>query len=331
MTPEHPTLRLSVFSIAYEAASQCQRVIRELQRQTIRADIEVIIVAPRRDGIDDKDFDGFGAWQFVLVAEGQACGRSMEAAVRAARAPFVTVAEEHSYLHEMWAERLLAAHEQGYDAVGYAMENANPTTLTSWAHLYGQFGPVVAPVKSGESGFLAGHHTSYRRELLLGYGPLLCDLLEDESALFLELRARGKKMFIAGDAISAHVNISSLKAYMAMDYLGQRSFGSTRAKAGNWPWWTRGVWAGATPLIPAVRLRRIVSDIRRTGRQRQLMPRILFPLGLALIAGAWGEMLGYVLGPGDSAERRAPAELQREKFVAKDDPWLKESVPSGPR
>ena len=30
----------------------------------------------------------------------------------------------------------------------------NPATLTSWAALHEQFGPVVAPVRTGESDFL---------------------------------------------------------------------------------------------------------------------------------------------------------------------------------
>jgi len=34
-------------------------------------------------------------------------------------------------------------------------------------------------------------------------------------------------------------------------------------------------------------------------------------------------MLGYLIGPGDAAERKAPAELQRENFLAKQDQWSK--------
>ena len=131
-------------------------------------------------------------------------------------------------------------------------------------------------------------------------------------------------MFIAGDAVSRHVNISSLKAYMHMDYLGQRSFASTRAKVGNWPWWKRVLYAGAAPLIPSIRLRRILADIRRTGRQDQLLPKIVGPIVLALLAGAWGEMLGYVFGGSDCAQRKAPVELQRERFLSKEDGWSKE-------
>lgn len=324
MASERHSLKLSVLTIAYDSAGDCRMVIQELQRQTSRAEMEIIIVAPNREGIEESQFDGFGAWQWVILPKVRTCGAAMEAAVRVATAPFVTYAEEHSYLHHAWAERLIAAHEEGYDVVGFAIENANPKMLTSWAHLYGQFGPVVAPVESGESDFLAGHHTSYRTELLLDYGGLLGDMLEDEGALYLDLRAKGIRMFIAGDAVSRHVNISSLKAYMYMDYLGQRSFASSRAKVGNWPWWRRGAYAGAAPLIPLVRLRRILAHIRRTDRQDQLLPKILVPIVLALLAGAWGEMLGYLIGGGDCAERRTPVELQRDRYVSKKDAWSKE-------
>lgn len=316
-------LKLSVFTIAYKSSSECRMVVEEMQRQTLRAEIELIVIASKRDSFEDKDFECFGAWQWITLPEVRTCGMAMEAAVRAAKAPFVTYAEEHSYFDKTWAERLVAAHEQGNDVVGFAMENANPDTLTSWAQFYGQFGPLIAPVASGESDFLAGHHVSYRKNLLLAYDGLLGEMLQSESALFLDLRARGKPMFIAGDAISRHVNISNLGAYIYMDYLGQRSFASTRARVGKWPWFKRALFAGAAPLIPWVRLRRILRDIRRTGRQGEMLPQILAPLGLALIAGAWGEMLGYMLGGSDSAERRAPVELQRDQYLAKTDSWSK--------
>lgn len=298
-------------------------VVRELQRQTLREQMEVIVVTPSRDGIDESEFEVFGAWQWLVLPSIDTCGQAMEAAVRVSRAPYVVYAEEHSYFKEDWAERLVAAHERGYEAVGFAMENANPDTLTSWAHLYGQFGPVVAPVKSRESGFLAGHHVSYSKELLLSYGKLLDPMLEDESALFLDLHARGKKMFIAGDAISRHVNVSSLPAYMRMDYLGQRSFADARAAVGNWSRAKRVLYACAAPLFPLVRLRRILRDVRRTGRQKEMLPRLLVPVCLALLAGAWGEMLGYLIGGGQCAQLKAPVELQRENYMSKKDRWVK--------
>ena len=312
-------LRISVFTIGYTSAADCRMVIGELSRQTSAAQIELIVVAPDRHGIDDSELEGFGAIQWLIVPKVETCGEAMEIAVRAARAPLVVYAEEHSYFAEDWAERLLAAHASGYDVVGFAIENANPDTLTSWAQLYGQFGPLVAPVESGEFDFLGGHHVSYRRDLLLEYGDQMAVVLEDEAALFLDLRARGIRMQIAGDAISRHVNVSSLPAFMYMDYQGQRSFAAARAATSRWGWPKRVLYAAAAPLIPFVRMRRSLRDIRRTGRHKELMPQILLPMSLALIAGGVGEFMGYVLGAGSAAEKKAPTELQRKNFVSKSD------------
>lgn len=312
-------LKLSVFTIAYRTAGECLKVIQELQRQTVRAEMEIIIVAPDRTGLDETWCDEFGAWQWVILPEVRSCGEAGEAAVRAARAPYVTYAEEHTSFAATWAERLIEAHAQGYDAVGFVMENANPATLTSWAHLYGQFGPAVAPATSGKKDFLAGHHTSYRRQFLLAYDNRLSDVLENEAVLFLDLRAHGRPMFLAGNAVSWHVNISRLRVLVYMELVGQRSFAATRAKVGGWLWWKRALYAASTPLVPWLRLRRILADLRRTGRDESLLPALLAPLSLALLVGAWGEMVGYLFGPGHSAKQKAPIELQRARFLAAKD------------
>lgn len=324
MTPPH--LKLTVYTIASQSASQCLMVVRELQRQTIREHIEVIVVTPNRNGLDESEFAVFGAWQWLLLPEVKTCGAAMAAATLAARAPYVTYAEEHSHLDEKWGENLVAAHGRGYEAVGFAMENANPENLVSWAHLYGQFGSVVAPVESGEIDLLGGHHISYCREMLLGYGDMMDAMLEDESALCLDLRARGKKLFIAGDAISFHANLSSLTAYMRLDFYGQRSFADARAKIGKWSFFKRALYAGAVLLFPVVRMRRILRHINRTGRSKEMLPQILVPISLALAAGACGEMLGYIVGGGKSAEGKSPMEFQRENYLASNDNWTNSQV-----
>lgn len=302
-----------------ESGADCRPVVEDLRGQTARAEIEMVIVASNRDGIPDSALEGFWGHQWIFLPEVRECGTAMAAAVRAARAPFAVYAEEHATFAEDWAARILAAHHVGHDVVGFAVENANPGSLTSWAHLYGQFGPVVAPVASGESDFLGGHHVSYKVATLLDYGELLPAMLEDECALFLDMRRRGAKLYIAGDAVSRHVNISRLSAYMHLDFTGQRSFAATRATVGRWPWWKRLLYAGAAPLLPLVRGRRILRHLRRTERNRELLPQIVLPLSAALAAGACGESLGYLLGAGDSAARKLPIELQRELFLKASD------------
>lgn len=186
--------------------------------------------------------------------------------------------------------------------------------------MYGQFGPSIAPARSGVVYMLAAHHASYKREIILQYGALLGRMLENESAMYLDLRARGYKFYMAGDAISYHVNISNLADYCRIDYLGQRGFASARAEVGKWSRARRRIYATATPLVPFMRLSRSVRDIFRTGRAKQLLPQILVPMSVALLRGMVGEMLGYLVRPSrENFVERTEIELNRSAFLTEDD------------
>lgn len=314
---------LTVYSVGALSAGDCHAVLQELRRQTIADQLEVLIVAPNDEGIDPSHTAGFARFAVITPESIDYNGQAMAVAVRAATAPFTVYAEEHTYLADDWAKRLLEAHRRGYQAVGFVMENANPGSLTSWAHLFGQFGNMVGPVASGEVGFLAGHHASYSRDLLLGYGPLLDEMLENESAIFLDLRRRGIAMYMAGDAISRHINVAKLGGLMQLDYRGQRGFAATRAKAGRWPWPKRLFYAAASPLVPPLRLARTLPYLLRNPEGRRRLPWVLGPMSAMFLAGGVGEMLGYLFGAGHTAEDRLASELQREAFTAGDATWVK--------
>lgn len=317
-----PEALLTVYTIG-RVAADCRLALAELQRQSIRDALEVIVVTSDRRGLDPTLCEGFGRFSWIVVPSIDASGAVMAHAVAAARTPFVTYAEEHQYLEPDWAAALVAAHGAGHDLVGFAMQNANPG-LVSWAHLYGQFGPAVSPVRSGAVRMLTGHHVSYRRSLLLEYGDLLPHMLEDESALFLDQRARGRRLFMAGDAVCRHVNISRLSSLVRLDFLGQRTFAASRARVGCWSWTRRVAYAAAGPLIPFLRMYRAAGHIRRTGRARRLFPAIFAPLLCMTAAGAVGESLGYLLGAGRAARHRTAFELERERFVSPADGWTKD-------
>lgn len=313
--------RIAVATIGYPDARECRSVLRELARQTIASEMEVFVCSPSAEGIEPESMAAFPRWEHIQPGDARQVGISLATAFRASTAPIFTYAEEHSYFADDWAERIVAAHEAGHRIIGFAMENANPETLVSWAHLYAQFGPSVAPVESGPVDALTGHHTAYDRGVLEGYGERLAEMLEDECALFVDQRAKGTVFWMAGDAISRHVHISRLPALMALEWHGQRGFAGARARTGGWGFGKRLLWAAALPLFPVVRMRRAVGHLRRTGRGKQFLPAILLPMAAAYAAGAVGESFGYIFGGGDSAVRKSPLELNREDFTAGSDPW----------
>jgi hypothetical protein len=306
---------LSVIMVTPGRYSTCRKTISYLCAQTVRDRIELVIVAPSLAGLeaDESELASFGGRQVVEVGDVVSSGDAMAAGIRAARAPVVVYAEEHSYPEPDWAEILIDEHRGSHAAVGCAMDNANPGAV-SWASLFGQFGPVVVPARSGVATFLGGHHASYNRDVLLQYGDLLGQLMSNECALHIDLRRRGYQLYLSGEAVSHHVNISRARTYFSLELMGQRGFAAARAKAGEWSVLRRAVYVAASPLIPLIRLRRIVHDVRRTGRGRELLPRILPIVVPALWCGAVGEALGYVAGAGSPA-KRTEIELDRYAYV----------------
>lgn len=70
-------------------------------------------------------------------------------------------------------------------------------------------------------------------------------------------------------------------------------------------------------MIVLVQLRRVLREVRRTGRSGELLPSLL-PLCSGLAAQELGETLGYLRAkPGGASERRMSMELDRSRHVRK--------------
>jgi len=314
--------RLSVVMLLPDGYESRRRAISYVAKQTQREQIELVLVAPANVDVqpDQKQLESFGSHQLLKLAEFTNPGQGFAAGIRAARAPVAAYVEEHSFPEPNWAHALLLAHEGPYAAVGCAMGNANPGTVCSWANLFEEFGPVVAPAASGVASYLGGHHTSYKREVLLAYGDDLPNLLDNEMALHIDLRGRGHQLYLAGDAVSNHVNISQPWAYWRQAFLGQRSFAATRAASQNWSLGRRAIYILASPIIPVVRLWRILKEMRRARRAAQLLPRALLFLIPGLTCGMLGEAIGYLVGDSPSNIRvKAEAELDRTRFLTPEE------------
>jgi hypothetical protein len=255
-------------------------------------------------------------------------GAAIAAGVQRASAPVVAYAEEHTYPDPGWAEALILAHRQGWTAVGGMVANANPGSLTSWANLFSDFGPWVEPSPARESGALAAHHTAYDRAVLLEYGADLAAMLETEAVLHRDLRGRGRRLYFDPAARSRHVNVSRLLSYVRAEFHGGRLFGAMRARQERWSRARRLLYVAAMPLIPLVRLGRLLPEFRRPGRPRALLLRLLPPLCLGLVAHTLGEGTGYSLGAGDAARRRVEFELHRRRHLSDRDRRLSPS-PAG--
>lgn len=311
-----PQVQLSVITVTPDGLGALDRTLGALRAQSVSDRIELVVVAPQELPADAGSLEGFAATRVVTIERIESLGRALAAGVRAASGPVVAYAEEHSYPEPGWAGTLIDRHRGPWAAVAWSLENANPERLTSWAHLLGDFGPAVAPAASGERrGALPWHHVAYKRSELLARGDRLEELLEAEGMLHKDLLANGRRLYLEGAAASRHLNVSRFRSNLRSHYQGGRGFGAARVRFGHWSLARRLAYALASPLVPLVRLRRALPDIRRaqarSGRRRGLVAA----LALGLTADALGEAVGYLRGAGRAREHRLTIELNRHLHI----------------
>jgi glycosyltransferase involved in cell wall biosynthesis len=311
------TPAMSVIVVTPDRYATVERCIRHLRAQTVRDQLELVIVAPSLAALDARPahLSDFRWVHLIEVGPITSVAQARAAGIRQARAPVVALTEDHCYPAPGWAAALIAAHQGPWAGVGPAIGNANPGTV-SWANLFIQYGRWVAPVAAGTVDDIPGHNSAYKRDVLLAYGDRLADLLEAETVLHGDLQAHGHRLYLAADARVDHLNMTRPLSFLTEQVTYGQLFAGTRAEA--WSWRRRVLYVAGAPLIPLVRLRRILGHARRAGRGRHI-PAMLPALLAGLSASAVGEAAGYATGLGDAPARMGALEFHRERHLTAAD------------
>ncbi len=310
-----PSMSIIIVADQYETIRQ---TIRHLRAQTGREQLELVIVTQSTDrlGLDRGETADFCHVQVVEVPAILPLALATSAGVRRASAPVVVLAESHAFPGPGWAQALIVAHRQPWAAVGAVMGNANPGMI-SWANLFVDYGRCVETAVAGVATYLPGHHTAYKREILLQYDSQLEAVMDSEILLHWDMQAKGYQLHLEPAARVYHANISSLAAWLPERFYTGRRFAATLSQ--QWSLVKRLLYAGGSPLIPLVRVPRVWRDLCRSTFPRARWPFILPPLLVGLVVSAVGEMVGYVFGAGDATEQLARMELFKMEYLTERD------------
>lgn len=309
---------MSVILATPDCYETIRKTIRHLRTQTVKHQLELIIVAPSVDRLapDESELREFCRVRVVEVGKVMSIGSANAKGVRHARAPIVALAEDHAFPAPGWAEALIAAHRHPWAAVGAVIRHPNdPKNVIAWADVLIGFGEYLAPVASGVVQRLPGNNSSYKRDLLLEYGSDLETLMEAESLIHTDLGEKGHQLYLESGAQVSHLNFERMSSFLCIKYLSGRIFGAARARGYSLPY--RLLFACGTPLIPFVRygrLRKRWEVLRQTRR----LPWGVMPMAwCGLLVSATGEMIGCCMGAGQAVEKRAKFEFHRVPHLAK--------------
>jgi hypothetical protein len=309
---------LSVVLITPAGYDEIRTTLSHLSAQDISDRIEMVIVAPDPDRVrlPESVTAAFHNVRVVPASGAPTLSEARAMAVGHATAPIVAFSEDHSFPEPGWARALLSGHAHGYAGVAPEMKNGNPVGMLSRVAMFLHFGGVVRPGEAHETTHpAASHNMSYRRDVLLALGNDLARRLLAEGFLHDALRERGHRFRVEPAAATRHINMSRLRPLLRHAWLGGRLYGGLRQSFAKWSAFRRLVYACGSPLVPFIRLRRTLGEIRRAGQADHVLPWGLPPMFLILVVHAAGEAAGYVLGPGPVASLYSDLEVRRDRFV----------------
>jgi len=306
---------MSVILATPDRYETIRKTIACLRAQTARDRLEVVIVAPcaRQLGLDQSEMEEFAQFRVAEIGSIESIGAANAAGIRQATAPIVALGEDHSFPAPDWAEALIEAHQANWAAVGPAVRNANPNSTISWADFLIAYGPWMECVSGGPVQHLPGHNSSYKRSILLEYGPGLETMLEAESVLHWDLNNKGYRLYLEPRAKISHLNFGVISSWLPAQYHSGRMFAAIRAR--QWSRAKRLLYTCSAPLIPAIRFCRILRQMHQYRSKLHL--RVLAMLILGLSVSALGEMAGYGVGEGDSRKNLARFEFHRIRHIGR--------------
>lgn len=289
---------LSAILLAGICRDRSQHALDALCGQTALGSMEIVVVDLAPEGTP-RLVSAPRARTTYLDRPGGVWASARVEAVREARGEVVAFIEDHCHPARDWASSLIEIHRQGrWAAVTYAFTNANPKTYVSRAAFIAEYGIWAHPTPRRVLRVMPGTNISYRRELLLTFGPQLEELMDADFNLQDSLRRLQLEMIVEPGARAAHEEFEALPPLCRANFDYCRAMAAARVQTRGWGLFRRVLYAGAAPVYaPTVKLARLARSLRS---RRPLWGDFLVALPVVAVVytvAAVGEALGYLRGP----------------------------------
>ncbi len=299
--------------------ARIRATVRHLRAQEGHERLEVVIVTATEEelALEAEEVRGLAGVRVVALGTLLGYGHGIAQGVRAAAAPVVALGETHSFPQPGWAAALIARHADACAGVGPVVEGANPVGgPIARSNLLLDYGPWLRGVAGGAVDALPGHNSSYKRDVLVGYGEQLELLMEGEFLLHQSLRERGERLCLEPAAVTRHLQVNTLPMWPRERFAAGRAFSRLRAR--GWSRRRRALYFAAGPLIVPVRVRRILAASRAAGTAGE-SPGTLAALVAGLVVQTAGEMAGLVASSDRGRALLWDIELKRIDYASEAD------------
>lgn len=290
---------LSVIVVSAGRGDTLSRCLDALLPQARAMGAEVLVVRRPGDGSRERLVAAHPEVAFVDATAEDNVPRMRARAIRQAAGSIVALLEDDCVVGEGWGKVVLAAQAAGHTVAGGPIEpDLYPSSLDRAVFLC-EYGRFMSPFR-GEVAALPGNNVSYRR-------PLVLEWLEGRNENgFLEVfahhdwRARGIRLFADEGMAVRNIGRWTVETVTRTAFHHGRAFAGQRFEPGAG---SRLAFAAGSPLLPLLKTLRVAGEALARPGQAGSLVRALPWIIVFHTSWAWGEMLGYLFGPGRSADR----------------------------
>jgi hypothetical protein len=271
-----------------------------LQREAARTPLEVLVPERCGDAVRSAVARDFPSAIVIPVSASTTIPEMRAIAFRRATGRAVAVIEDHVIVPDGWAAALLAQVDAGAAVVGGSVENAATGTLLDRAAFLCEYSHCLPPIPAGVVTWLTGNNVAYRRDVLDRFRAVI-DEGAWENRLHDAMRDSGIDLICRPEIRIGHKKHYTFGEYFSQRFLYARSYAG--ARVANASISRRLFYAAAASALPAILFFRITSRVLAKTRD---LPQLAAASPLLLVfvtAWAWGEMVGYSFGAGDSLAR----------------------------
>jgi hypothetical protein len=288
---------LSVVVPSVNGFEDLRGCLEALEAQRPYVDLEIVVVDRLGESLRARVREGFPRVRLVEVPAGTTIPQMREIGMGEASAPAIGVLEDHVIVRPGWARHMLDAIAGGAEVVGGPIENAATDTLMDWASFLCEYSACLPPLPEGPVDWLPGNNVVYTRSVLDEHRSVIAEH-KWENRLHDAIRESGTALVCRPDVVVDHKKHFTLMEYVTLRYHFSRSFAGARVD--GVPVTKRLAYALGSVILPPLLFYRTVSRIRSKGRHTHRLAPSLPLIAVFVLAWAWGELVGYVAGAGDS-------------------------------
>lgn len=269
-----------------------------LERQECDFDFEIVVV----DRTQNETVAAYIREHFPrvkLIKLSAPCGiPEMRAiAMAEARGEFFAITEDHCIAPENWLAKIAEAHESGCEIIGGAVENACTNRLIDWAVFLCEYSSFMPPIAGGETAFITGNNTSYKRSTI---EKLDESLLKNYWEYFLQAKLKQMKVkfFSVPSLVVGHKKEFGFFYFLSQRFHYSRSFAAMRKQKSSLP--KQILYLLYAPILPFHQIWKIGENVFQKKRNYREFFLSLPLLLIFMCSYALGEFTGQLFGAGDS-------------------------------